>query len=115
MLFLIRCTFWLSIVFYSMPWPQQSQTGQGAGLRTQVMTAAAGLAGDLAAGGGSMVQAKLEESCAKADCRASAVKLLQMVASEAAPEPTPPKRPGRLAESETGRQPVLHKSATQRN
>jgi hypothetical protein len=123
MFFLIRCTFWLTIVFHAMPWPQQAPSAEGAGgLQDQMFKAAAGVAGDLAASAGTMLKAKLEEGCVKApaDCLASAARLPQIVATGQAQlgqalEVVPPKRPVRLAEAEASRLTSVHKAPVQHN
>jgi len=121
MFFLIRCVFWLTIVFHAMTWPQETPSAQAAGgsLQDGMIKAAAGVAGDLAAAAGSIVKAKLEEGCLKvpADCVAAAAKLPQIVATTQAPavEVLPPKRPLRLAEGESSRSVTMHKASVQHN
>jgi hypothetical protein len=119
MFFLLRCIFWLTIVFHAMNWPQEKPTVQGAAasVQDQMFKTAASMAGDLAASAGTMAVAKLEEGCVKrlADCVASAARLPQIVATAPAVDVVPPKRPVRLAESESGRLASVHKPATQHN
>jgi hypothetical protein len=120
MFFLIRCTFWLSIVYYEMPWPPQ--TAQAIGLQDQVVKAATGVAADLASAAVTMAAAKLEERCVKApaDCLASGARLPQIVAMEPARkgqvlEVLPPKRPLRLAEDEANGPASTRKVSAQHN
>jgi hypothetical protein len=123
MFFLIRCVFWLTIVFHAMSWPQETPSAQAGGsLQDGMIKAATGMAGDLATAAGSIVKAKLEEGCLKvpSDCVAAAAKLPQIVATAQAPaapavEVIPPKRPLQLAESESGRPVTTHKASVQHN
>jgi hypothetical protein len=114
MFFLLRCAFWLTIVFHAMSWPQMSQD---AGPQTGVLKLASDAAGTLAAAAGTAVTAKLENECLKApsDCAALAARLPQIVAMTTQAQPariSVPKWPLRLAESElewpaTGHKPLL--------
>jgi hypothetical protein len=103
MFFLIRCTFWLSIVFYSMPWPQSPALQDG--LFPAARNIAAGMAGDLAAAAGTAAKAKLEEACIKfpADCIAAAARMPQFVAIAPAPEAIGAKGTLPLADSGSAR------------
>jgi hypothetical protein len=124
MFFLIRCAFWLTIVFHAMTWPREP----AGSLEDQMTKAVTGVAGDIATAAVTMASAKLEASCAKAPsaCLASAARLPQIVATgqgqtgqgqpgEAASEVLPPKRPLRLAEGYSNRSISAHKALLQRN
>lgn len=160
MFFLIRCVFWLTIVFHAMSWPQETPSAQAGGnLQDGMIKAATGVAGDLASAAGTLdrlhdfqskimkaidsgsserdvagekplrsfshpapLKAKLEEGCLKvpADCVAAAAPLPQIVATAQAParqagDVVPPRRPLRLAESESGRPVTTHKALVQHN
>ncbi len=121
MFFLIRCVFWLTIVFHAMSWPQETPSMEAGGsLQDGMVKAAADMAGNLASAAGTIVKAKLEEGCLKvpADCVAAAAKLRQYAAAAQAPqtvEVIPPKRPFRLADGESGRQVTTHKAPVQHN
>ncbi len=109
MFFLIRCVFWLSVVFHAMSWPQD-QSPQEA-LQSGALKAAASFAGQVAAAAGQTVEAKLEEGCLKApeECLTYMARLPQM-ATVPKPDVLPPKRPARLDEGEAGRMPAGHKA-----
>ncbi len=113
MFFLIRCTFWLSIVFYSMPWPQSPDTPDG--VFPAARKIAAGMAGDLAAAAGTAVKAKLEEACVKfpAECLAAAARAPQGAAIPPGADAIIATKPAlRLAESDSARAPAAHKSVS---
>jgi len=113
MFFLIRCAFWLTIVFYAMPWPQIGLPPD-AGQQDPALRIAAGLARNLTSAAGTAVKAKLDEECGKAPdvCLAATARLPQIVATaDEAVNVIPPKRPFRLAESGEGR---AHKTLQQR-
>ncbi len=121
MFFLIRCTFWLTIVFHAMTWPSEP-SGQAGGIQDQMVKAATGLAGDLATSAATMAAAKLEAGCAKAPsaCLTVAARLPQIVATETAQsarnvDVVPPKRPMKLAEGESSRPASGHKAPVQHN
>ncbi len=117
MFFLIRCAFWLTIVFYAMPWPQTA-SAPDAGQQNPALKIATGLARDLASAAGAAVRTKLEEECLKApdECLAAAARLPQIVATAGeAVRVIPPKRPLKLAESGEGRAAAVHKAVPQRD
>jgi hypothetical protein len=100
MFFLIRCVFWLTIVFHAMSWPPESwteswppetlsipawsliQPPRTADTRSG-MKMASDAAANLTAAAGTAVAAKLEQGClnAPAECLALAARLPQIVAT----------------------------------
>ncbi len=111
MFFLMRCVFWLAIVFHAMDWPQ-GQSLQEAILPAGALKAAASAAGDLASATAITVESKLEEACrlAPEDCLTYAARLVATPRLDV----MPPKRPVRLAESDAARTPAGRKAAAER-
>jgi hypothetical protein len=127
MFFLIRCVFWLTIVFHAMTWPPETwppevwpqgissqgtwpaeiwPSAQARNTQGAVIKMAADAAGNLSKAAGTALAAKLEGGCSKApaECLALAAQLPQIVAINQpaqAIDVLPPKRPVHLAESET--------------
>jgi hypothetical protein len=131
MFFLIRCAFWLTIVFHAMSWPSGTwpettwpseiwPSAQAGNSQDALRKMASDTAGNLSKAAGAAVMAKLEEGCSKApaECLALAAQLPQIVAINQPAQvidALPPKRPVHLAETETAHAPVTHKSSALRN
>lgn len=130
MFFLIRCAFWLTIVFHAMTWPPGSwpaefwspaPSAQAGVTQDGVMKMASDAAGTLASAAGTRVAAKLEEGClrAPAECLALAGRLPQIVAINQTGRDISsavlPKRPAHLADSETGNASTAHKALAPHN
>jgi hypothetical protein len=144
MFFLIRCVFWLTIVFHAMSWPPETwsvaawshpQPQQNTSSQDSALKVASDAAANLTAEAGTAFAAKLEEGCLKApaECLAIAARLPQIVAitqsgqavavqpnaSQAIASHTinvlPPKRPTHLAENDERRPSQAHKGPVQDN
>jgi len=140
MFFLIRCAFWLTIVFHAMTWPEgtrsaipfaplnwpaQTAPTDVQPTPTRVSPAATSkLALDGASGvasvAGRAVAAKLEQECFKApaDCLALAAQLPRIGTVNRAqdiPSALPPKRPWHLAQSEAAHPAAASKALSQHN
>jgi len=103
MFFLIRCVFWLTIVFHAMTWPPETWPPEtwsipawsltrplpAASPQSAVMKMASDTAANLSEGAGTAVAAKLEEGCLKApaECLAIAARLPQIVATTQSTKP----------------------------